>query len=246
MLTCIGRDLVEEWLAADIWPLSPGWRPRRIENKPVPGFEKFVDLPIFSFGKIKDTDQANYVQEIESRALEILGPYGAKEVNSTIKHFGKVIRIIRVLFEKGISVGRRIRGSKPVTRMTPPGNVGSDAPSKKRKRTLTWTCPSQSRPPITKNLEKEKKKTGHFDKNKKESGSSKRSKIRTLLNTNLFKSPAGSSDGEQLLVKAAAAQLLEIAKISEAEKGSENFMKDLPETPSAAGGGLFIPQFIAL
>lgn len=28
MLTCTGRDLVEERLTADIWPLSPGWRPQ--------------------------------------------------------------------------------------------------------------------------------------------------------------------------------------------------------------------------
>lgn len=54
---------------------------------------------------------------------------------------------------------------------------------------------------------------GRFDKNKKESGSSKRLKIRTLLNTNLLESPAGSSDEEQLLVKDVAAQLLEIAKV---------------------------------
>lgn len=57
MLTCTGRDLVEEWLAADIWPLSPGWKPQRIEYKQIPGFEKPVHLLIFGFEKLKDGDQ---------------------------------------------------------------------------------------------------------------------------------------------------------------------------------------------
>ena len=36
---CGGRDVVEEFLAAKIWPLSAGWAPLRFERKRFAGLE---------------------------------------------------------------------------------------------------------------------------------------------------------------------------------------------------------------
>ena len=66
--------------------------------------------------------------ELERQAAEILGPWNRKEYCSLVEVCGKNLRLNRCLAEMGMAYEPR-----PLPRMTPPGNVGSEVPGSKSK-----------------------------------------------------------------------------------------------------------------
>ena len=71
---CGGRDVVEEFLAAGIWPLSAGWAPRGFERKRFAGMEYDLTSPIFGLRRPEGSRDEVIIAELEREASDILGP----------------------------------------------------------------------------------------------------------------------------------------------------------------------------
>ena len=64
---CGGRDVVEEFLAAKIWPLSAGWAPLRFERKRFAGLEYDMTSPVFGLRKPEGSSDEVIVAELSER-----------------------------------------------------------------------------------------------------------------------------------------------------------------------------------
>jgi len=130
---CGGRDVVEEFLAAGIWPLSAGWAPRGFERKRFVGMEYDLTSPVFGLRRPEGSSDEVIVAELEPEASDILGPWNRKEYLSLVEVCKRNLRLNRWLAEMGVEYGLRPVPAGAVPRMTPPGNVGSEVASKKSK-----------------------------------------------------------------------------------------------------------------
>ena len=64
---CGGRDVVEEFLAAGIWPLSAGWAPRGFEQKHFARMDYDLTSPVFGLRRPKGSSDEVIVAELEAR-----------------------------------------------------------------------------------------------------------------------------------------------------------------------------------
>ena len=85
---CGGRDVVEEFLAVKIWPLSAGWSLLRFERKCFAGLKYVVTSPVFGLWRPKGCCDEVIVAELERQAAEILGPCNRKEYGSLVEVCG--------------------------------------------------------------------------------------------------------------------------------------------------------------
>jgi hypothetical protein len=81
---CGGRDLVEEYLEARIWPLTSGWFPVRSHHVKFDCVDWEVAFPIFGLSKPEGKSDEVIVAELEMAASELLGPWNKKEYDSFI------------------------------------------------------------------------------------------------------------------------------------------------------------------
>jgi len=128
---CGGKDVVEEFLAAGIWPLSAGWAPRGFERKRFAGMEYDLTSPVFGLRRPEGSSDEVIVAELEREASEILGPWNRKEYLSLVEICKRNLHLNRCLVEMGVEYGLRPVPAGAVPRMTSPVNVGSEVASKK-------------------------------------------------------------------------------------------------------------------
>ena len=70
-----GRDLIEEFVCARIWPLSVGWDSNSFVRVEVRASKEALPFPKLDLVKPSgETDEA-IVAEVEQRAAELAGPY---------------------------------------------------------------------------------------------------------------------------------------------------------------------------
>ena len=62
---CGGRDIVEEYLVAKVWPLSAGWAPQGLECKRFFGLEYEVLSPVFGLRRPEGMSDDVIVAELE-------------------------------------------------------------------------------------------------------------------------------------------------------------------------------------
>ena len=125
--------MVEEFLAAGVWPLSAGWAPRGFDRKRFAGMEYDLTSPIFGLQRPEGSSDKVIVAELEREASNILGPWNKKEYLSLMEVCKRNLRLNQCLAEMGVDYGFRPVLASVVPRMTPPGNVGSEVASKKSK-----------------------------------------------------------------------------------------------------------------
>ena len=130
---CGGRDAVEEFLAAKVWPLAAGWSPSRFQRKRFVGLKYDVTSPVFGLRRPEGSSDEVIVDELERQAAEILGPWNKKEYLSLVEVCGGNLRLNRCLAEMGVAYEPRPVPANATPRMTPPGNVGSEVPESKSK-----------------------------------------------------------------------------------------------------------------
>jgi hypothetical protein len=74
-----GRDIIEEFTAARIWPISYGWAPTKIVNFNVNWAAQEVPFPKFGL-QLRDGQSANdFMIEIERRVNLMIGEYTMNE-----------------------------------------------------------------------------------------------------------------------------------------------------------------------
>ena len=79
-----GRDLIEEFICANIWPLSAGWDPNPLAKVKVRASKESVPFPKLALVKPLGKIDKAIVAEIEERAAELVGPYLSKEHDSFV------------------------------------------------------------------------------------------------------------------------------------------------------------------
>ncbi|KAF8651415.1 hypothetical protein HU200_063406 [Digitaria exilis] len=114
-----GRDVVEEFLAAEIWPLGNNWKPFRIEERQIPGFDLPTTFVIFGLTKPADMSEDDLISKVEWAAKALIGPLTEKEKKAMIDLFEKPSRLNRPWLEMGVKYGDRVKPSKPQKRMKP-------------------------------------------------------------------------------------------------------------------------------
>lgn len=122
---CGGRDLVEEFLAAKIWPLSLGWYP--LEMKRVKfSYVEYEPTPVLGLKKPEGPSDEAFVAELEQSACDLVGPWDKREYDSFVAVCCHEGRINRRLTKMGVRYEPRPVPTGPVRRMQPKENVGSD------------------------------------------------------------------------------------------------------------------------
>jgi len=102
-----GRDLIEEYLAAKVWPLTRGWLPGSFSKVRVAGLKYRLPFPIFGLKKLEDVSDDMIVEEIEQEAVAIAGPYLTKERDSFEAVCLEKIRVNRSFLKMGVVYGPR-------------------------------------------------------------------------------------------------------------------------------------------
>jgi hypothetical protein len=79
-----GRDLIEIFICANIWPLSAGWDPNPFGKVGVRGSKETVPFPKLVLVKPPGEKDEAIVAEVERKAAELARPYLSKEHDSFI------------------------------------------------------------------------------------------------------------------------------------------------------------------
>jgi hypothetical protein len=91
-----GRDIVEEFVAARIWPISHGWSPIEIVHYNVNWASKEVPFPKFGI-KLRDGQSVDdFMLDVEKRVTLMIGEYTMNEYKAykaLVKHKRKVNRV---------------------------------------------------------------------------------------------------------------------------------------------------------
>jgi hypothetical protein len=132
-----GRDVLEEFVAARIWPITHGWGPKEIVELFVDWAHSKVHFPRFGLCLREDQTLEDFISEVEAKVCELVGEFTLNEYKA-YKHIVKhKKRVNRVFSELGADLALRSRPPGPDKKMQPPGATGSiaiGAPSKSRKR----------------------------------------------------------------------------------------------------------------
>jgi hypothetical protein len=91
-----GRDIIEEFVAARIWPISYGWAPTEIMKFKVNWAAQEVPFPKFGI-QLRDGQSADdFMLEIERRVNLMIGEYTMNEYKaykSLVKHKRRINRV---------------------------------------------------------------------------------------------------------------------------------------------------------
>jgi hypothetical protein len=91
-----GRDIIEEFVATRIWPISYGWAPTEIVNFNVNWAAQEVPFPKFGI-QLRDGQSANdFMLEIERRVNLMIGEYTMNEYKAykaLVKHKRRINRV---------------------------------------------------------------------------------------------------------------------------------------------------------
>jgi hypothetical protein len=91
-----GRDIVEEFIAAEIWPISYGWAPNEIVYFNVNWATQEVPFPKFDT-KLREGQSADaFMLEVEKKVTLMIGEYTMNEYkayNALVKHKRRINRV---------------------------------------------------------------------------------------------------------------------------------------------------------
>jgi hypothetical protein len=91
-----GRDIIEEFIAAQIWPISCGWPPNEIVHFNVNWAAQEVPFPKFGI-KLREGQSADdFMVEIEKRVTLMIGEYTMNEYRAykaLVKHKTRINRV---------------------------------------------------------------------------------------------------------------------------------------------------------
>jgi len=126
-----GRDLIEEFVCANVWPLSDGWLAGSLAKVRVCDLKETLPFPKFSLLKPPGESNEAIVAEVEWRASELAGSYLSKEYDSFVICCSGGIQVNRSFAVMGVKYPDREEPKKPEKRNK--GASGEDPVAKKRK-----------------------------------------------------------------------------------------------------------------
>lgn len=142
-----GGDVVEEFLAAKIWPLSSGWLPGSFAKLEISGLKGKLSFPKFGLKKPKGISDDLIVEEVEQEAVVLVVPYTLKEHDSFVECCPEQVSVNRYFFEMKVAYspreaphGKRGRGSGTSASSA---KVSDEPASKRSKKAIPKASGSQ-------------------------------------------------------------------------------------------------------
>ena len=123
--------MIEEFICANIWPLSAGWDPNPLAKVKVRASKESVPFPKLALVKPLGKIDKAIVAEIEERAAELVGPYLSKEHDSFVACCSSGSRVNRSFAVMGVKYPDREEPNKPEKRNK--GASSEDPAANKRK-----------------------------------------------------------------------------------------------------------------
>lgn len=102
-----GRDLIEEFLAAKVWPLTDGWLPGNFSKIEISGLMDKLPFPKFHLERPAGVSDDLIVEEVEQEDVVLAGPYTLKEYDSFVECCPAWIRVNHSLLEMKVAYGPR-------------------------------------------------------------------------------------------------------------------------------------------
>jgi hypothetical protein len=90
-----GRDIIEEFVAARIWPISNGWSPAELVYYNVNWADQKVPFPKFGIKLCEGQSAKDFMDEVEKRVNVMVGEYTLNEYKAykaLVKHKKKINR----------------------------------------------------------------------------------------------------------------------------------------------------------
>jgi uncharacterized protein YktA (UPF0223 family) len=91
-----GRDIIEEFIAANIWPISYGWAPSEIVTFNVNWVAQEVPFPRFGIQLPEDQSTDDFMDEVEKKVNAMIGEStmnGYKAFKNLVKHKKRINRV---------------------------------------------------------------------------------------------------------------------------------------------------------
>jgi hypothetical protein len=91
-----GRDIIEEFAAAQVWPISNGWSPTELVYYNVNWADQRVPFPKFGIKLREGQSAKDFMDEVEKRVNVMVGEYTMNEYKAykaLVKHKKKINRI---------------------------------------------------------------------------------------------------------------------------------------------------------
>lgn len=135
-----GRDVVEKFLAAGIWPLQAKWKLFKMEKRKVPSLVHEITFPVFGLKKPEGANDFLIITDVEKAASNLVGPYSKREKKSMLSVLERVTRINRPWEEMKVEYGpREVSPKPPQKRMRSAGNIGSEVTMASKKTSKKTT-----------------------------------------------------------------------------------------------------------
>jgi DNA-directed RNA polymerase subunit N (RpoN/RPB10) len=167
-----GRDIIEEFVAADVWPISYGWGPTEIVGFNMNWAAQEVPFPRFGL-QLKDGQSAEeFMDEVEKKVNAMIGESIMNEYKAyknLVKHKRRINRVFSEVCGEKSFCSRRlgIVMKAPAVVVASCSATPLKAPrrtsSKKGKGDTDETSSSTVRPEKTRSLESSKRKRKSFD-----------------------------------------------------------------------------------
>jgi hypothetical protein len=162
-----GHDLIEEFVAANVWPISHGWDPIEIVNFNVNWATQEVPFPQFGLHLPDGQSAEDFMSEVEKKVNEMIGQHTMNEYKAyknLVKHKRKINRVFSEICKEKCFPSRR--PGPPVKNpcvvvascSTVPLKALRKKSSKKSQGTPDETTSSGVQPAKTKSLESTKRK----------------------------------------------------------------------------------------
>lgn len=154
-IMCSGHDLVEEFVAYGVWPLSHGWILEEVVRRVLSLKSKIIKREIVVLSpafvvSLDRRDGATFVNEVEAKAIKVFGKYAKKvELPKSVDIWGSNIRLNRVFKLNGLyygpypedgdenvdeSLGAWAKGKGPRRERLDQGDLSGRHPSPTRRR----------------------------------------------------------------------------------------------------------------
>jgi hypothetical protein len=91
-----GRDIIEEFVAARVWPISSGWSPTELLYFNVNWADQKVPFPKFEIKLREDQSAKAFMEEVEKKVNVMVGEYTMndyKAYKALVKHKKKINRV---------------------------------------------------------------------------------------------------------------------------------------------------------
>jgi hypothetical protein len=162
-----GRDIIEKFVAAEIWPISYGWAPTEIVSFNVNWATQEIPFPRFGLQLKEGQSGEEFMDEIEKKVNAMIGEYTMNEYKAYKNLVKNKRRINRVFSEVCGEKSFRSRRPGIVVKMptvavascsAAPLKAPRGKSSKKGKKDTDETSSSAVRPEKTKSLKSNKRK----------------------------------------------------------------------------------------